>query len=579
MGKSYNPQFERIGAIFVKEGMVSQEQLEEGLRLQHREIGKKIGQVLIDLAYLDEDDLVKSLGLQTGYATLTENDLITIDTELLKQVSESFAKEHHLIPYRRKGNIVRIAMSDPEDLVALDNLKKFFDTDIEPLLIGQLTVDSAIERHYRSIRRSGEVDDVLSGLDFVTEGEETIEHVDMRKVQELEDAPIVKLVNMMLVEAIQGRATDIHIESLEDKLSVRYRIDGVLQEMMSPPKSSQMGIVSRVKILARLNIAERRLPQDGRFTVKMPGGREIDVRTSIMPTVKGEKVVLRLLDKSSFTLDLTNLGFEQDMLKIFRKWIRRPYGIIIVSGPTGSGKSTTLYASLNEIKSVDDNITTVEDPVEYQLDRINQVQVNSDIGLTFATVLRSVLRQDPDKLLIGEIRDHETADTAIKFSLTGHLVFTTLHANDAPSTITRMLDIGVPHFLVASSLNLVMAQRLVRTICENCKEEYIPHREEWVMLNLDPDKYQDRHLYRARGCVKCLNTGFFGRTGIFEILEVSEPIRRLIYNKATQDDIYLKAQEQGMLTLRRNGIRKVLAGLTTPQEVVKTTIEEEKVIT
>lgn len=573
MSRDYNPQFEMIGMIFVKEGMITEDQLNEALDQQQR-IGKKLGETMIEMGFISEDNLITGLALQTGHGSLDENDLMTIEPDLLKQVPESFAKEHHLIPYRRRGDVVQIAMSDPEDIVATDNLRRFFSSEIEPLLIAVSTVDAAIERHYKSIRRSGEVDQVLSGLDFITEGEDEGEHVDMRRAQEAEDAPIVKLVNMIISEAIQNRSTDIHIEALEDKLSVRYRIDGALQEVMTPPKSSLNGIVSRIKILARLNIAERRLPQDGRFTVKLPGGREIDVRTSVMPTVRGEKIVLRLLDKSAFTLDLTNLGFEQEMLQIFRKWIYRPYGIIIVSGPTGSGKSTTLYASLNEIKSVEDNIITVEDPVEYQLDRVNQVQVNSEIDLTFGRVLRSVLRQDPDKLLIGEIRDHETADIAIKFSLTGHLVFTTLHANDAPSTITRMLDIGVPHFLVASSLNLVMAQRLVRTICENCKESYKPTQEELRSLGLKPDDHADLRLHRGKGCVRCRNTGYYGRTGIFEILEIKEPIRRLIYNQGAEDDIRREAETQGMINLRQSGIRKMMAGVTTSREVLKTTIEE-----
>ncbi len=573
MSRNYNPQFEQLGNILVKEGSITEDQLAEGLREQQR-VGKKIGDMLVELEYVQEDDVMTALGLQTGHEVLTDNDLMTIEPDLLKKVPESFAIQHNLIPYRQRGSVVQVALNDPEDVVATDNLKRFFGTNIEIYLIGVTAVKSAIERHYKSIRRTGEVDEVLSGLSFFTEDDDTGEQVDMRIAdQDVEDAPIVRLVNMMLTEAIQNRATDIHIEALDNTLSVRYRIDGALQEVMTPPLASHIGIISRIKILARLNIAERRLPQDGRFTVKLPG-REIDVRTSIMPTVKGEKAVLRLLDKSSFRLDLTNLGFDEDMLKTFRKWIYRPYGIIIVSGPTGSGKSTTLYASLNEIKSVEDNIITVEDPVEYQIDRINQVQIKSDIGLTFSSVLRSVLRQDPDKLLIGEIRDHETADIAIKFSLTGHLVFTTLHANDGPSTITRLLDIGIPHFLVASSLNLVMAQRLVRTICPDCRESYIPTEQEWKLVGFSPDEHKETQLYRGKGCVQCRNTSYKGRTGIFEILEILAPVRRLIYNKATQDDIRDKAKENGMLTLRESGIRKMLAGRTSLREVVKITTDD-----
>jgi type II secretory ATPase GspE/PulE/Tfp pilus assembly ATPase PilB-like protein len=354
---------------------------------------------------------------------------------------------------------------------------------------------------------------------------------------------------------------------------LRFRIDGVLQEMMRPPKASHPGIVSRVKILSKLNIAEKRLPQDGRFTIRTTE-KEIDVRVSVLPTIAGEKIVLRLLDKSGFAFSLTTLGFDEEQLMTFRRWIRQPYGMIIISGPTGSGKSTTLFAALQEIKSEEDNITTVEDPCEYHIPGVNQVQTKASIGLTFAHSLRSILRQDPDRLLIGEIRDEETADIAVKFSLTGHLVFSTVHANDAPSTITRLLDIGVPPFLAGSCLNLVMAQRLVRRICEHCRYEYEPDDSELDVLAVTRDFLKGRKFYRGRGCAHCRNTGYHGRTGIFETLEMKQNIRRLVYDNANQEDIRVAALSNGMAPLRDAAFRKIFKGVTTTHELLRVTVQE-----
>jgi len=381
---------------------------------------------------------------------------------------------------------------------------------------------------------------------------------------------------MIIADALKERATDIHIEYQEKSVSVRFRIDGVLQEMMTPPHTSHPGICSRIKIISKLNIAEKRLPQDGRFSIKTVD-RDVDVRVSILPTVNGEKIVMRLLDKTNFSMSLTQLGFEMDMLKVFKRAIVQPYGMIIVSGPTGSGKSTSLYASVNEIKSIEDNITTVEDPVEYHSEGINQVQVKPKIGLTFSAALRSILRQDPDKLLIGEIRDGETADIAVKFSLTGHIVFSTLHANDAPATITRFIDIGVPPFLVGSSLLLVMAQRLVRRICPKCKEEYLPDQFELESINLTDEekiRYKDIKYYRGKGCVHCRGTGYHGRTGIFELLEVKGNIRRMIFDNANQEEIREEALRHGMISLRESALRKIAASTTTIREMLRVTVQE-----
>jgi len=444
----------------------------------------------------------------------------------------------------------------------------------EVVIAGPSALERAINRLYGELKTSGQVEEAISGITIVAGNEEDAEEVDLSEenVSE-EDAPIVRLVNLILQEAIKERATDVHIEPQSDKVLVRIRTDGVLRQIMTPPISSLSGLTTRIKILASLNIAERRLPQDGRFTIKMKD-REIDVRTSILPTIHGEKVVMRLLDKGDFQMDLTTLGFLEADQKIFKRWIQQPYGMVIISGPTGSGKSTTLYAALKHIKSEGINITTAEDPVEYQLGGINQIQVKEDIGLTFGSVLRSVLRQDPDVLLIGEVRDQETADIAVKFSLTGHLVFSTVHANDAPSTVTRLIDIGVPPFLAGSCLNLVMAQRLVRTVCPNCKEEYTPTEEELNRLGITGEQLSNATLFKGRGCVNCHHTGYYGRTGIFEILEVKQPIRRLIFSEANEEEIKEEAIKNGMISLRNAGINKVLQGVTTIDEILRSTVGE-----
>jgi type II secretory ATPase GspE/PulE/Tfp pilus assembly ATPase PilB-like protein len=378
---------------------------------------------------------------------------------------------------------------------------------------------------------------------------------------------------MILQESIKERATDIHIEPQDKNVVVRIRIDGVLQTIMTPPNTSLSGLVTRIKILSKLNIAEKRLPQDGRLTIKTTE-KEIDVRVSILPTIYGEKIVMRLLDKTGFEFNLKSLGLEKELYQIFKKVIARPYGMIIASGPTGSGKSTTLYASLKEIKNDLINITTVEDPVEYHLDGINQVQVFEHIGLTFGASLKFILRQDPDILLIGEIRDQETADIAVKFSLTGHLVFSTLHANDAVSTITRLLDLGVPPFLVGACVNLVMAQRLVRKICPHCREEYDPSEEELKLVGLSRKRLNGKKLHQAKGCRECRNTGYLGRTGIFELIPMTRKVRALIYDNANEDEIRSCAMKEGMVSMRESGLRKILDGTTTIQEVLRITMDD-----
>ncbi|KPJ48738.1 MAG: pilus assembly protein PilB [candidate division Zixibacteria bacterium DG_27] len=565
---------ELLGTILLQEGLISPDKLEAALNRQE-ETGRRLGELLISEGNVTEQQVISALSKQLGLRALEEDQLIAIERETVALIPEFFAREYHVIAFGKNEEELQVVMSDPEDIVVLDNLHKMTSYKITPLLAPQRLIDEAIERHYRELRATGEVTAALSGLDFVISGDrEEYDEIDVNRLKkEIEEAPVVKLVNLALTEAIKNRATDIHIEPLFDSLLIRYRIDGHLQEIMTAPKKSQTGIISRIKIMANLNIAERRLPQDGRFTIRLPD-KEVDVRVSVIPTVRGEKVVLRLLDKGGFEYYLSKLGFEPDMLEIFSRWIKTPYGMIVVSGPTGCGKSTTLHAALNEIKSTEDNIVTVEDPVEYQIDKINQVATNDQIGLTFASSLRHILRQDPDKILIGEIRDKETGDIAIKFSLTGHLVLTTVHSNDAPSTITRMLDIGMPRFLVGSCVNLVMAQRLVRTVCPHCREPYEPTPEELKALKLSFEQLKEAKFVNGRGCVHCRNTGHYGRTGIFELLEMKPPIRRLIFDGANQEDIREKALELGMVTLRAAGIRKATRGETTIGEVLSGTIEE-----
>ena len=564
---------EKLGEILVRQGRITQQQLSEGLSHQ-KNTRKKIGETLISLGYATEERIYAALAEQWQMEFVGAEQIMQADRDVLQYVPEAFAKEHLAVPIGLDDSSITVAMADPDDLVVTDSLHRLVNKIVIPQLAAPGAILAAIENLYAKIRKSEEVGEALGDLQFFAPSDEDEEGlVDMTKTIGIEDAPVVKLVNLMISDAIKERSTDIHVEPFEDYMVVRFRIDGVLAEVMRPPKASHPGIISRVKILSKLNIAEKRLPQDGRFTVRT-ADKEIDMRVSILPTVNGEKVVMRLLDKSGFAYSLTSLGMDEEELLVFRRWIRQPYGMIIISGPTGSGKSTTLFASLQEIKSEEDNITTVEDPVEYHIPGVNQVQTKAMIGLTFAHSLRSILRQDPDKLLIGEIRDEETADIAVKFALTGHLVFSTVHANDAPSTITRLLDIGVPPFLAGSCLNLVMAQRLVRKICQHCKVEYEPNDAELTMLNVTREAVKDKKFYRGRGCAHCRNTGYHGRTGIFEMLEMRQNVRRLVYDNTNQEDIRGMAIANGMRPLRDAAFRKIFRGVTTAHELLRVTVQE-----
>jgi type IV pilus assembly protein PilB len=463
-----------------------------------------------------------------------------------------------------------VAMTDVRDLKLLDHLRDLTDMTINPILGSSEDIKTSIERYYRDISSQNDATNLIA--DFETD----VQYIqDQREDISVEEAVaagaelgIIKLVNMLIVNAVRDKASDVHIEPMENYLVVRYRIDGDLRRVMSPPRKSHQAIITRIKILANLDIAERRLPHDGRMVVKM-GHKEIDIRVSILPTVFGEKAVLRILDKEAFERNISNLGFDESNIEIFRSHITRPYGMIIVTGPTGSGKSTTLYSAIQTIKNVKRNIITVEDPVEYNIDGVSQLHVNTKIGLTFATALRSILRQDPDIILIGEIRDDETADIAVKMALTGHLVFSTLHTNDAAGAVARFVDMNIPPLLLGSSLNLIIAQRLVRKICPKCKVQYKPEQE--LMEQLGIDDSPDLIFYKGKGCVICNGTGYSGRIGIFEMIEVSKSIKRLILKNRSTQKINETAKIEGMKTLRQSGIEKVLLGITTIEQVIAVT--------
>ncbi len=568
---NFNPQFAKIGEVLIFNNLISEGQLNEALSEQKTTKGK-LGHILIKNGLITEEDLTNAYSQQTGHKTISGDDLLKANLEVTNLLSEDFAKEKNIIALNKSDNSIIIAMEDPEDLATIDSVKKLTKLNPEILISGKSHIEKALEVLYDKIKKSDEVESAISNISIIKGDEEDGDELDLATEQvSAEDAPFVKLVNLILTEAIKEGSTDIHIEPGRDTVNVRIRIDGILIRIMSPPMTSLNGIVARIKILSKLNIAEHRLPQDGRMKIKTTE-RDIDVRVSILPTVHGEKIVLRLLGSGSKTLTLQNLGFPDKKLKTFRRWINQPYGMVIISGPTGSGKSTTLYAALSEIMSENINITTVEDPVEYQIPGINQVQMHDEIGLNFAASLRSILRQDPDVLLIGEIRDPETADIAVKFSLTGHLFFSTVHANDATSTITRLLDLGIAPFLLGSSLNLVMAQRLVRTIDEDNKESYTPDKAELEKINFKNSK--STKFYRGKPNASNHNTGYKGRTAIHEVLEINNEMRQLIFDGENQNQIYNKAVKNGMTSLREAGIEKIKTGETTIEEVLRATVED-----
>ena len=572
MSSNFNPQFAKLGEILIHNGKVTESAINEALAEQ-KTTNEKIGTTLIEMGFIEEYDFTTAYAQQLGYKKADNYILLESDSEVASLVPEDFARENRVLAFKKNGTTITVAMEDPEDVVVIDSVKRLTSLNPDILVVGPSLLEKALDKVYGEIQKTAEVAETIDSITVVSGDEGSQEEVDLSpdKASD-EDAPIVKLVNLIFMESIKERATDIHIEPMEKQVYIRIRIDGVLQTIMTPPVTSLSGLVTRIKILSNLNIAEKRLPQDGRFSIKAPG-KDIDIRVSILPTVYGEKVVMRLLDKTGFDFNLTSLGFPKQNLGTFKKVIKQPYGMVVVSGPTGSGKSTSLYAALKEIKSERTNITTVEDPVEYQLDGVNQVQVFEDIGLTFGSTLRSILRQDPDVLLIGEIRDGETADIAVKFALTGHLVFSTVHANDAPGTITRLLDIGIAPFLVGSCLNLVMAQRLVRRICKNCKIEYTPTKEDLALVGLDPSKLSGP-LFKGEGCAECRNTGYKGRLAIFEMIPMARELRKLVFDNANEDEIRTASLNNGMVTLREAGLSRVIDGTTSIEEIQRSTVED-----
>ncbi|MBI2493440.1 MAG: type IV-A pilus assembly ATPase PilB [Candidatus Rokubacteria bacterium] len=565
----------RLGDLLVADGLITPEQLSKALGEQKGST-EKLGSILIKLGFINEEQLIGFLSRQYGVPSITLSQL-EIDPEVLKLVPAPIAKKYEVLPVRRMGNSLALAMADPTNVFALDDISFMTNLQVLPLVASQTAIKKSIDRHYESKTEAiasvmQDLSTDFSNVEIVDGDEEAAAKVDIFELKESADeAPVVKLVNMVLVDAIQKGSSDIHFESYEKVFRIRFRIDGVLHEMLSPPKRLEAAILSRLKIMSNLDIAERRLPQDGRIKLRY-SNREIDFRVSTLPTIFGEKAVLRILDKDSLRLDLTQLGFDPWSLGKFNGAIHQPYGMVLITGPTGSGKTTTLYSAVHTINSPDVNIMTAEDPVEYNLKGVNQVQVNEHIGRTFAAALRSFLRQDPDVILVGETRDLETAQISIRAALTGHLVFTTLHTNDCPSTIARLLDMGIPPFLVSSSLLLILAQRLGRKICSQCKEPYAADEESLVPYGHAPTGKGTVQFYKGKGCPTCNFTGMKGRVAIYETMPISEELRGAILRSATTAELREVAQRDGMKTLRQNGLQKVLEGTTTVEEVLRVTL-------
>ena len=609
----------KLGEILVRENLVTPQQLREALDYQ-RTSGGRLGANLVKLGILSDDVITSVLSRQYGVPAINI-DLFQIDDEVVKLISQEVALKYTVLPISKVGATLTLAMADPTNVFATDDIKFMTGLNIEPVIASEASIQTAIGKYYsgstqidifeaaiafdadRSGGKNGkngknghgkrniktdirlsdaDLDVSLETFDFADhDGEafellQTNEEIDLADLQrQSEDAPVVRLVNVLMVDSLRRGASDIHVEPYEKDFRIRFRIDGVLYDVMHPPMSLRDPLISRLKIMAKLDIAEKRLPQDGRIKIKVKiddRSRELDFRVSTLPTLFGEKVVLRLLDKDKLMLDMSKLGFEPESLEKFQRNIENPYGMVLVTGPTGSGKTNTLYSALQSLNTSETNIMTAEDPVEFNLEGINQVQMKEQIGLNFAAALRSFLRQDPNIILVGEIRDFETAEIAIKAALTGHLVLSTLHTNDAPSTISRLVNMGIEPFLVATSVNIIQAQRLIRRICNNCKEEVHFPPEGLVEIGFKEEEARTLTMYRGRGCDTCLNTGYKGRTGLYEVMEVTDELRELIIIGASAIELRKKAIELGMITLRESGLCKLRDGVTTVEEVVKETV-------
>jgi type IV pilus assembly protein PilB len=566
-----------IGRVLVKMKRLTREQVHEALDVQKAK-GGPLGQILIDLGYIEEQTLTFALAFQAGMEYV-DLEKVELSEDIIKQVPAQMANAYKVLPleFDPASRKLSVALASADNFRAIDDLRMLMDFDVDAKIAEGDKLGALLQRHYEVEPESiSELINDIAGDDQLAALENRGESIDLDTIREMaESNPIRRLVNMVLLQAIRDRASDIHFEPFEDEFKMRYRIDGLLYEMIPPPKSIAVAIASRIKVMADLDIAERRLPQDGRIELVV-NGQPVDLRVSVLPTMFGESVVMRVLDRSQVNLDVEQLGFREDDLRVFRQLIHRPNGILIVTGPTGSGKTTTLYSALSELNEPGVKILTSEDPVEYDIDGLIQVQINSDIGLTFARCLRSFLRQDPDIILVGEIRDLETAEIAVQSSLTGHMVFTTLHTNDAPGSIARLLDLGLEPFLVTATLEGVVAQRLVRCICPRCKEEYVPTEEVLMELQLRPEEVKGRTFYRGAGCEFCRGTGYSGRIAIFEIMLLDDELRELIQNRASTNAIREAARRRGMRSLRDSGLLAIYDGATTIEEVASQTIYEEE---
>jgi len=566
----------RLGEILVKESLITQDQLQKALEFQ-RVNGGKLGSCLAKMGFITDDDITGVLSRQYGVPSINLK-YYEIDPNVIRLIPQDTALRYQVVPLSRVGSVLTIAMTDPTNVFAMDDVKFMTGFNVEPVVASEAAISDAISRCYGGAHTNGEE---LTNLmrDLVDEELELAPDDAEMDAQALEkaaeEAPIIKLVNLILTDSVKRGASDIHIEPYEAEMRVRFRIDGMLQTVMTPPMKVKDAMTSRMKIMAKLDIAEKRLPQDGRIMIKYKADgkkKELDFRVSTVPTLYGEKIVLRLLDKENLRLDMTKLGFEQESLTKFERSILKPYGMVLVTGPTGSGKTNTLYSSVARLNQVDTNIMTAEDPVEFQLGGINQVQMKEQIGLNFAAALRAFLRQDPNIILVGEIRDFETAEIAVKAALTGHLVLSTLHTNDAPSTISRLMNMGIEPFLVATSVNLICAQRLVRRICSNCKEELEVPPQVLLDAGYAEEELKTTKIYHGKGCSICNKGGYKGRTGLYEVMEINDELRELILVGASALELKKKAVEQGMLTLRRSGLVKMAAGMTTMDEVLRETV-------
>jgi type IV pilus assembly protein PilB len=593
----------KLGEILVRENLISPQHLREALDYQ-REHGGRLGFNLVKLGLISDDMITAVLSRQYGIPSVNL-DLFNIEPSVISLIPQEVAQKHSVLPLSRVGATLTLAMVDPTNVFAMDDVKFMTGLNVEPVVVAEGSVQQAIAKYYGTSREielaSTPSEEVayqagtngnggithadlvsLDSIDFDTGQAEDVEVLDDNEEIDLtslakmsEDAPVVRLVNVLLVDSLRRGASDIHVEPYEKELRIRFRIDGVLYDVMHPPLKMRDALISRIKIMSKLDISEKRLPQDGRIKIKVKvdsRSRELDFRVSTLPTLFGEKVVLRLLDKQNLMLDMTKLGFEPESLVKFKRNISKPYGMVLVTGPTGSGKTNTLYSALQSLNTVETNIMTAEDPVEFNLPGINQVQMKEQIGLNFAAALRSFLRQDPNIVLVGEIRDFETAEIAIKAALTGHLVLSTLHTNDAPSTISRLMNMGIEPFLVATSVNLIQAQRLIRRICKDCKQEHQTPPEALIEVGFSPEEAKTIKTYKGKGCSTCNDTGYKGRIGLYEVMEMTDEIRELILIGASALELRKKAIDDGMITLRESGLYKIRLGVTSPEEVVRETV-------